>query len=108
MRMIDTSLFPYENYPYRLEYGEKKNTTVCHFECDEHLQKYLNRHKLDKRTIKIDYRDGQSVKSSQTNKNNVQSGTGKTSDRSTNRNRRNTKSVDTNGNTRGTRKSKSK
>jgi hypothetical protein len=106
--MISTSLFPYESFDIRLQFGERKNITVCYFECDEHLQKYLNRHKLDKKTIKIDYRDGEPVKSSQTNKNNVQSGTGKTSNGSTNRNRRGTKSVDTNGNTRGTRKSKSK
>ena len=55
--MIDTSLFPYENHPYRLEFGEKKNRTICFFSCQEHLDKYLERYRLDKRTIKIDYRD---------------------------------------------------
>ena len=55
--MISTDLFPYEKFGYRLEFGEKKNTTVCLFECQEHLDKYLERYKLDKKTLKIDCRD---------------------------------------------------
>jgi len=70
--MNNTELFPYESFPVRLEFGEKKNITICHFECDEHLQKYLERYKLDKRTIKIDYRDGQSTKPSQKRKRSVE------------------------------------
>jgi len=54
--MISTELFPYEKFEYRLEFGEKKNITVCWFECQEHLDKYLQRHKLDKRTVKINFR----------------------------------------------------
>ena len=59
--MISTELFPYEKFGFRLEFGEKKNTTVCWFEAQEHLDKYLERYKLDKRTIKIDYRDGEPI-----------------------------------------------
>ena len=70
--MISTELFPYETFPIRLEFGEKKNTTICHFQCDEHLQKYLERYKLDKRTIKIDYRDGQPTKPSEKRKRSVE------------------------------------
>jgi len=55
--MISTELFPYEKFAFRLEFGEKKNSTICWFECQEHLDKYLERCKLDKRTIKIDCRD---------------------------------------------------
>lgn len=55
--MTETSLFPYEKFPFRLEFGEKKNVTICWFECEEHLQKYIIRSKLDKKSIKIDYRD---------------------------------------------------
>ena len=55
--MISTELFPYEKFAFRLEFGEKKNSTICWFECQEHLDKYLERYKLDKRTLKIDYRD---------------------------------------------------
>lgn len=73
--MIDTSLFPYENHPYRLEFGDKKDKTICFFSCEEHLQKYLNRYKLDKKTIKIDYRDGESIQPSKKNKRSVEQGT---------------------------------
>ena len=52
--MISTELFPYEKFVFRLEFGEKKNTTVCWFECKEHLDKYLEGYRLDERTIKID------------------------------------------------------
>ena len=52
--MISTELFPYDKFAFRLEFGEKKNTTVCWFECKEHLDKYLERYRLDKRTLKID------------------------------------------------------
>ena len=61
--MISTELFPYENHPYRLEFGEKKNPTVCFFSCEEHLQKYLERYRLDSKTTKIDYRDEPTVPS---------------------------------------------
>jgi len=70
--VISTELFPYETFPIRLEFGEKKNTTICHFQCEEHLQKYLERYKLDKKTIKIDYRDEKPVRRSKTNKGSVE------------------------------------
>ncbi len=106
--MIDTSLFPYDTFPIRLEFGEKKNPTICHFQCQEHLDKYLERYKLDKRTIKIDYRDGEPVKSGKTNKNSVEQGTGKTSSRSSSGSKRSTKKLDTPGTPSRTRKPKSK
>jgi hypothetical protein len=102
--MISTEMFPYETFPIRLEFGEKKNTTVSYFQCEEHLQKYLERYKLDKRTIKIDYRDGEPVKSGKANKTKVRQGTGKDSGGSTTRSRRSTKNVDSSGNTHRTRK----
>ena len=70
--MIDTSLFPHENHPYRLEFGEKKNVTVCWFSCPEHLDKYLERYKLDSKTTKIDYRDGKPADSSKKCKGSVE------------------------------------
>jgi len=70
--MTEPSLFPYEKFGYRLEFGEKKNTTVCWFECQEHLDKYLERYKLDKRTIKVDYRDGEPVSPRKRNKRSVE------------------------------------
>ena len=70
--MTEAPLFPYEKFGFRLEFGEKKNTTVCWFECQEHLDKYLERYKLDKRTIKIDYRDGEPVSPRKRNKRSVE------------------------------------
>ena len=55
--MIDTSIFPYKNLPIRLEFGEKKSVTVCYFDCDYHLQKYIDRYKLDRKNIAISCRD---------------------------------------------------
>ena len=70
--MISTELFPYEKFGFRLEFGEKKNSTVCFFECQEHLDKYLERYRLDRRTIKIDYRDGEPVDTSKKCKGSVE------------------------------------
>ena len=104
--MISTELFPYEKFGFRLEFGEKKNTTVCWFECQEHLDKYLERYRLDKRTIKIDYRDGEPVESSQKRKRSVEQKPGKKSKGSTGAVRKRKSSVDSTRNT--TRNSKSK
>ncbi len=101
------SLFPYETFPIRLEFGEKKDTTLCYFQCDEHLQKYITRHKLDKRKIKVIYRDGDPAKSGKGNKNKIRQGTTKTSSRSTTTTSRSTKKLDPSGDTNCTRKPKS-
>ena len=97
--MISTELFPYENHPYRLEFGEKKNPTVCFFSCEEHLQKYLTRYKLDERTIKLDYRDGEPVESGKKQQNSVQKRPRKTSDRSSGTSKGRTTLVDSPRNT---------
>lgn len=106
--MIDTSLFPYESFGYRLQFGENKNTTVCWFECQEHLDKYLERYRLDKRTVKIDYRDGKPVKSGEKQQNNVQKRPRKTSNGSSSGSKRSTKKLDSTRTVGGTSKSKSK
>ena len=67
--MIDTSLFPYENFGVRLEI--KAENRIAWFKDDIDLQKYLVRSKLDKRTLKIDYRDEPPVPS-KTNKRSVE------------------------------------
>lgn len=104
--MIEPVLFPYLSFPIRLEYGDRKESAVCWFECEEHLQRYLNRYKLDKRKLKINYRDEQPTKSSKTNTKKLQSTTEKNSDRSGGRNRGSTKNLDTNRTSNRTRKSK--
>jgi hypothetical protein len=106
--MIDTSLFPYSSFPIRLEYGDKKDHTLCFFECKEHLDKYISRHKLDKRKIKVIYRDEQSTKSSNSSTKKVRQRTGKSSNGSTTKSKGNTKNLDSSGNSSSTRKSKSK
>lgn len=42
----DKDLFPYESFPYRLDHKDGKTKKVCHFQCDDHLIKYIERHKL--------------------------------------------------------------
>ena len=37
--------FPYEGFPYRLEYTDGKDERVCWFTCEDHLQKYIARYK---------------------------------------------------------------
>jgi len=104
--MIDTSLFPYETFPIRLEYGEKKNPTVCYFQCKEHLQKHVEKYKLDKRTIKIDYRDEKPVRSRKRNKGSVEQNTKSKNTRGSSTVRTRKSSVDTNGNSSGNSKRK--
>ena len=105
--MISTELFPYEKFGFRLEFGEKKNSTVCYFECQEHLDKYLERYKLDKRTIKIDYRDGEPVDTSKKRKRSVEQKSEPKSNRGSGTVRKRKSSVDSPRNTtRNTRKGK--
>jgi len=65
-RVIDTSLFPYENFDVRLEI--KAENRIAWFKDEYDLQKYLIRSRLDKRTLKIDYRDGEPISTSKKRK----------------------------------------
>ena len=65
-RVIDTSLFPYENFNVRLEI--KAENRIAWFKDEYDLQKYLIRSRLDKRTLKIDYRDGEPISTSKKRK----------------------------------------
>jgi len=103
--MISTDLFPYEKFAFRLEFGEGKNSTICWFECQEHLDKYRERYRLDKRTIKIDYRDESPVPSKR-NKRSVEQKPKPKSDGSKSTVRKRKSSVDSTRNT--TRSTKSK
>jgi hypothetical protein len=104
--MISTELFPYENHPYRLEFGEKKNPTICFFSCEQHLDKYLERYKLDKRTLKIDYRDGKPVDTSKKRKGSVEQKPKPKSKGSSGTSKGRKPSVDSSSNTTRTPKSK--
>ena len=66
----NVELFPYESFGVRLDHKDEKK--ICWFKDDYDLQKYLERYKLDKRTIRIDYRDGEPTKSSEKRKRSVE------------------------------------
>ena len=104
--MIDTSLFPHENHPYRLEFGEKKNVTICWFSCEDHLQKYLKRYKLDSKTAKIDYRDGEPPDTSKKRKRSVEQKPEPKGKRSSGTSKGRTTRVDSTSNSSGTTKRK--
>jgi hypothetical protein len=101
--MIDTSLFPYETFPVRLEIPQENR--IAWFSDDYNLQKYLSRVKLKPKDIKVLYRD---ERPDTTKKKELQQGTTKTSSRSTGGNRRNTKDVDAGRTSNSSSKSKSK
>ena len=104
--MISTELFPYETLPIRLQFGEVKNPTICHFQCQEHLDKYLERYKLDNRTIKIDYRDGEPVVRSKKHKRDVEQKSEPKSNRGSGSSKGRTTRLDSTRNTSRTTKSK--
>ena len=47
-------LFPYETFPWRLE--DRKENKVCHFQCFEHVEKYIRRYDLKKKQYKLQER----------------------------------------------------
>ena len=97
--------FPYAMFPWRLEVNKDCHNvkgialTVCHFECEEHLQKYLDRYKLKPKDYQVLNRDGKSLKSSKKHKRNVQSSTGKSGDGSASTVRKRKSSMDSVRNT---------
>ena len=97
--------FPYLTFPWRLEVNKDHHNvkgialTVCHFECEEHLQKYLDRYKLKPKEYKGSNRDGKSLKSSKKHKTNVSKISGNGDNRSTGTVRKTKSSVDSVGNT---------
>jgi len=97
--------FPYQTFPWRLEVNKDHHNvkgialTVCHFECEEHLQKYLDRYKLRPKDYKVSNRDGKSLKSSKKHKTNVSKRSGNSDNRSTGSVRKRKSSVDSVGNT---------
>lgn len=69
--------FPYQTFPWRLEVNKEHHNvkgialTVCHFECEEHLQKYIERYKLKPRDYTATNRHGKPFKSSKKHKTDV-------------------------------------
>ena len=104
--MISTELFPYESFAIRLEV--KAENRICWFKDTIDLQKHLDRYKLDKKNLKIDYRDGEPVESSKKQQNNLPKRPRKTSDRSSSGSGRSTKKLDSTRTISSTNKSKPK
>jgi hypothetical protein len=95
--MIDPSLFPFESFGVRLEHKDEKK--VCWFKDDYDLQKYLERYKLDKKTIKIDYRDGEPAVRNKKHKGSVEQKSKPKNNRSTSSVSKRKPRVDSTGNT---------
>jgi len=45
---------PFSSFPFRLEYTDGKENRICHFECEEHRTKHIQRYKLRKGSYFID------------------------------------------------------
>lgn len=43
----------HEVFPITLEYTENNDKRVCHFQCKEHLEKYLTRFNIKKQNVSI-------------------------------------------------------
>ena len=48
--LTQEELFPYDLFPFRLEHPDEKEKKVCWFQCEEHLEKYIARYKIKKRS----------------------------------------------------------
>ena len=97
--------FPYQTFPWRLEVNKDHHNvkgialTVCHFECEEHLQKYLDRYKMKPKDYQVSNRDGKSLKSSKKHKTNVSKRSGNGDNRSAGAVRKRKSSMDSVRNT---------
>jgi len=49
--------FPHIGFPYRLEYMEDKDKKICFFQCENHMDKHITRHKLNRKTCKISVKE---------------------------------------------------
>jgi len=102
--MKEVNLFPYETFGFRLEH--KDDGKVCWFSCQEHLDKYIDRHKLNPKEVKLDYKDGKPTVKRKTHKRDLESKSKPKSNRSESPVRRRKSSVDSTRNT--TRNAKTK
>ena len=53
------NLFPYEAFPIRFVYplGNGKDQVVAHFQCQDHVDKYIVRHNMKPSEYEISYKD---------------------------------------------------
>ena len=103
--MKEVNLFPYETFGFRLEH--KDDGKVCWFSCQEHLDKYIDRHKLKPKEVKLDYKNGKPVKHSKKQQKDLPKRPAKVNSRSSSRTGRG-KGLDSTGPIRRSGKSKPK
>lgn len=48
--LTQEELFPYKLFLFRLEHPDGKEKKVCWFQCEEHLEKYITRYNIKKRS----------------------------------------------------------
>lgn len=107
--MINTSLFPYSTMPIRLEHDDsQKGTVTCFFQCQEHLDKYLDRYKINRKKCVILKADEQSIQPSPTDKKPVRQRTRKDDSGSSSSTGGRTKKLDSTGTVGKTAKPKAK
>ncbi len=90
--MIDTSLFPYQNHPVRLEVLQENR--IAWFQDDFYLQRYIERTKLKSKDIKVLYRDEKPTRTIKTKQKSLQQTVEKDDHRSGSGHRRSTKNLD--------------
>ena len=54
--LTQKELFPHETFPYRLDHVDGKDKKVCWFQSEWDLNKYLQRHKINKRSKDVTLR----------------------------------------------------
>lgn len=50
--------FPYSTFPFRLDIKDGKESRVCWFECQVHVDKFIKQHKLNKKNYTLTTKDG--------------------------------------------------
>lgn len=107
--MINTSLFPYSTMPFRLQHEDKqKGTVVCFFQCEEHMDKYLERYDINRKKCVILNANDQPTQPSQTDEKPVRPRVRKDDTGSTNPVRGRPKKLDSTGTVGKTTQSKAK
>jgi hypothetical protein len=51
-----TEEFPFDQFPWKLEHKEGKETRKCYFQSEAHRQQHIDRYKLKKKEIKLSYK----------------------------------------------------
>lgn len=50
-------IFPHVGFSHRLEYMDGKDKKICFFQCANHMEKHIARHKLNRKNCKISVKE---------------------------------------------------